>query len=464
MIITYGPVTFQQVRTVEMAMRRVPDPSGLDELYREVTLGFFSVWSPFATASNARNAAAAPFDPLGLTINTLKSVLTRDRQQLAVKTGDGFTVFQAPLAAPVGGVLPCDPSGGPYVEDCRVTAVEGDVTAIVYLRLRFAYNDSNNDCTSHRWTVRSETDGESYLTTRFVEGRAIFRLDKMLATNPSTVPDQFRRVLFMPPPTGFIRKNVKAIATPDGAQLAYSYEDRQVRLSLGSKSPVTKIEGDATAGVDWPFSEIKGALKHAGKLWNGMWDYVKHGVSGDAATIFAGLIPTAKARAVCRVYGSVNPKADFTSLSNTAIAVCMDRFAPLQVAGRIFVVSCFVTQGVDNEAGPFVRAVMEFLPISDSIDALSALLHPDNVGAMLNKSQDIYHTDGQPLARQTQPDGSINDGNPPLPKSNNSRGLWASFLVAQALIPPGQKAGTVGLPPAPPVDGQPPRQDEGQLA
>jgi hypothetical protein len=456
MHLTYNGVELKIERTAEFHVRRVTDRTGLDTLYREITVGMVCVLNPRALATTALRLDG---DLMGVTLNRLvlggfKQTLMEARKRLVLEVGPN-QVFVAPADDAQGKPMPEDPSGGPHPEDCRVLDIMGEKSAILLYRIRFAVSEAETYVLSNRWAMSSYV-GENQLAVRVVEGRAHLRLDWMNgpANDPRVVPDQFRKAFSHACPEGFIRKNVRVVANPTGDTLDYRFEDHQQWLNLGRVSPAIRIEGYATAGVDTPVKDLKGVVNtFAGNLWDalkgaatlnpsGIFD----GMVGTLASAWRNLVPNQKANCIVRVFGS--PEADKAELANLAIQVAVDRFAPLALGRTLFVASCYVTQGLNNEDGPFVEVRMEFIPAS--LRALQALLNPALAPAMMNLDSDVDNAGALGNWSMLQ---SPAHGNPEFPAGNQSRGWWLSMLVTQAITD------DASLPPAPPADGQPPRKE-----
>jgi hypothetical protein len=462
MHLKYGPVDLAIEHTSEVSIRAVYSADGMDYLYDEVTVGMLCVWNPAATATNSTPPFTTP-DRLGVTLNNLKHTLMLPRQQLrlnlgAVNSTGGDRAFTAPLDGPNGMPLPCDPGGGPFPEECRILEVIGDKTAVVLYRIRFHTLDcTGNFVLSNRWRLTSDTDGESYLSTRVIEGRAVLRLDFALGQNPTVLIDQFRAAFVLSPPPGFIRKRVHVTATEDGRELLYQVIDRQQRLNLGIKSAAVKVSGYATMGVET-------AVKKAGFLFRGAAELASRAAHSEAgravigfglaalAGAWADMIPECKANAIVRVTGK--PKVDYTDLVKLAVQIALDRFGRAQLDRQLFVASAYLTQALDNEEAPFVELRMEFLRAG--ADVYQAIIDPvANAGGFMNLKAEIEGKDTTLASNSLRLSGEW--GNPPLPASNQTRGTWIGYLVSQAL----STACTVpAAPPAPPTESSPDRRKE----
>ena len=455
MQLTIGPVALQMVHTSDLSIKPHFDETGLDLLWHEVSGSAVCQWQPFATATATAPVAPAPGDLLGITTRNLRTVLMQPRQQITLTIG-ADRCFTSPLGGPfaVGPVLPCDPMGGPFIDEVQFLDIEGDYRATVLVRFRFAYNDDNHIVLSNRWTIRSQTDAESWLTTRIVTGKAVLRMDFLqLQDNanldPSIVPDQFRRAFILPCPNGFMRKRVEVVATPDGAQLGYTVVDKQMRLNLG-QTRITKLHGDVTVGVKFPLSNLGGAMLATLDMVNaGSW-------SVHQAQFWAGAYATPMAKIVVQVTGE--HLSDYATLASFAGQVALDRFAPIALGGQLLIVSSFLTQTFDAEQAPMVQLTIEALPLGPN--AIAAIRNPLKVSAMSNTAPIIL---AQPLGGEVQgppiatPDPAF--GNSTLPNSNNTRGSYHARLVSQILATrtvPGGNYVPVG---AVPADGIPRRPD-----
>ena len=456
MHLQYSAIDLQIERTAEFNLRATRDHSDLDYLATEVTIGMVCLWNPWSTTSNlpqqpqplfaggppvnAIPNALPPGDRLGVAIKTLYETLMTPRQSLKIWIG-GDLVFQVPQ--PVNGLVVggaprptsvSDPMGGPFPEDCRILEIKGDKTAIVYYRIRFYVTNCNRYCLSNRWRMESHTD-ETFTTTRIVHGRAKFRVDWL--QDQQITADQFRSALVVPMPDGFNRKRINVVATEDGSEVDYTVIDQQTQRNLGLNY-VVKVEGNATAGVEYPFKDAKSALMGAVKelksissalnVMGGMPDPSAIGMA--LAGMAINLMPTAKANVLVKMYGrhtapqNEPPNGMGQWMSNWAIRIALDRLSPLVLAvpvlGNIWpIASAYLTQDFGSDNSPYVELRMELLPMNMRL--IGALLNPATVGTLMNLDLSL------PFATTT----AIQNQSPPY--SGGTRGDYLVYMVTQAL-------------------------------
>ncbi len=469
-----GPVSLAPFEhSADVSIRPKLDDTGLDVLWYEVTASMVCVWSPFATATATAPVAPAPGDNLGVTVRNLRTVLMQPKQQITLTIGPD-RCFTSPLSGPfaVGPILPCDPMGGPFIDDVQILSIAGDKAATVLVRVRFAYNDDNHIVLSNRWTVRSATDATSWLTTRVTTGKAVLRMDFLQQQNnanldPTIVPDQFRNAFILPCPQGFMRKSVDVTATPDGAQLGYTVVDKQMRLNLGNGGSITKVRGDVTVGADFPFKLLQTAP--AGQMAAGLAGLTQ-GIFGSGAAGFAinqvqwwsGAFATPKAKVVVQVTGTHT--TNYADLAGFAAFVAADRLSPVGIGPpggpvQFLIVSNYMTETFDADGAPLVQVAMEVLPLG--ANAIAALMNPQNVSVLLNTTTDIGTTSlvGPALGGALAASANPAFGNPRLPSSQNTRGTYVAMMVSQVLAMGSVPAGNYVPVGGTPGDGVPVRAD-----
>ncbi len=464
----YYGIDLQIERTAEVSIEPVQDPlSGLDRLYQKVRLSMICVWNPAAT--NAATCvspplASNPANRLGVSINNLQQMLMTPQKLLVFSIGPD-RVFQVPATFLVNGnpvQAPCDPAGGPFPKSCRILAIHGDKTALVQYTIEFHVTDCVKVVLSNRWSVTSQT-GPQWLTTRVTEGRAVLSLDQLALNN--TVADAFRGNFSLYVPPGFIRTDVNVVATEDGREVMYRVVDRQANISLDPKWAIVKVEGNCTAGSDFPYpklTDLATGMGHAladdggggGGFWHrlgawgkglfvsansGMSSVISSGGLGLGAALAgqaAGLVPRQKGNAIVRVFGGANVAYD--NLAQIAVNIAYNCFAPAfnangpNGAPLAYEMSSYVTQVFDTQApGPVVQARLEVALLS--INALTAMrnarLLPMSFGYVLQRRDGGETYSNASGANPSFPNGSTLVA----PANNASRGTWTAFLVTQAL-------------------------------
>ena len=483
MHLNYNGVDLQLEHTADVSITPVMDSSGLDLLYQRITISMICVWNPWATASFAgatlvntgtNNTNAAPKtgrvgDRLGVSLANLRQVLLTPQQPLRVYLGDD-RVWDVPyrfvagseqagtgagtaqtmngIGLPAAGIetqFACDPGGGPFPEECRILEIVGDRTAIIQYRITFHVTDCNTYVLSNRWRTTSHT-GQDWLTTRITEGRAVLRLDKLLAFGYTA--DQFRSNFALGVPNGFIRKEVNVVATEDGRELYYRVVDKQLALNIPSGSSALKVEGHISTGGTWPLRTTMDALKAAGdaiaNTAKSAWNLVTLDVKGamQAALAACEAMPVPRAVAVVRVWGP--PGTDRANLASFAVNVVTDRLANSKLVGlKFFPISAFLTSNVSTDEAPMVEVQIEALV--SSLQVLASIWDPKTRLADLQKTDNnIQDNGGQGKTILTS---NITTVNPAFPQDSGTRGAWISMMVAQILNSP------CGLPnPVPPSD------------
>ena len=472
MHLNYNGVDLQIEHTSEVSITPVMDQSGLDLLYQRVTIGMVCVWNPFATASftgaslvntGTNNTNAAPKtgrvgDRVGVSLALLRQVLMTPQQPLRVYLGDDrvwdvpyqFTATanqpnaSAGPAQTLNGIgLPdpgietrfaCDPGGGPFPEECRILEIIGDKTAIVHYRITFHVTDCNTYVLSNRWRTTSHT-GPDWLTTRITEGRAVLRLDKLLAFGYSA--DQFRLNFVLGVPKGFIRKEVNVVATEDGRELYYRVVDKQLALNIPSGSSALKVEGHISTGGMWPFKSVMEGLQNLGdtigNAFNAAWSAATLDLKGaaNAAMKMFNSMPIPRAIGVVRVWGP--PGTDRELLSSFAVDVITDRLSKSKLIGGVFFpISAFLTTNVSTDEAPMAEVQIEALV--SSLQVLQAIWDPRTHLADLQKTDNVVLDQGgsgKPILTS-----DVTTVNPAFPADNGTRGTWISMMVSQILNAP----------------------------
>lgn len=179
----------------------------------------------------------------------VRDYLLIDRQFLQFSIG-GIVIVQAPKYRPDQPTVlfPCDSNQGPRPLYCQVTKITGTSSFFV----RFGIETWIDDCVTsgkmihaHRFSMSHDVDGDTWLTTRSVTGYLKFRPEWLEARDIK--PDQVVFPKWMHPlEPGFKRQNVKVQALPNGMELAYSFNDVEQTLPLGSLSPATKLSAEFT--------------------------------------------------------------------------------------------------------------------------------------------------------------------------------------------------------------------------
>ena len=498
MHVWYNGVNLQLERTSDVSITPVYDASGMDLLYRKITVTMICVWNPLATCSNAGGFVppgarvvnnlptkpninpipntAIPGDRLGLSLANLQEVLMTPQRPLRIwiaqdRVWDVPITFLDDGAADGLGPNPrqgqpnavfgdgnfiqaaCDPGGGPFPEDCKILQVIGDKSAIILYRITFHDSDCDTYVLSNRWRTTSEVNPD-WTTTRVTEGRAVLRTDKLLFDG--LVPDQFREELVIGVPNGFIRKSAHVTSTEDGREIYYRVVDRELNLNLGTNSGAIQIDGHVTTGAAVPWHGVLGGLtKVVGAGLGGIIDIAKLDFSS-LLNKAEGLLPIPRAMAVIRVTGPRS--ANRTILAQLAIAVAIDRLTPLFVfgVGRFFR-SAYLIQNVSTEAAPTMEVHLEVL--TGQLNMIQSLINPfANLPQTQKTANDVVDGAGATLLTD-----DIDFGNPRFPGNNQdvpaqnvgSRGWWVGMQVTQILKDPTGPCSGVQVLPGSDISGVP---------
>ena len=229
MILTYGGVSIQILKTHLIHAENVYDPTGLDYLWTKYTIDISGIINPQATSyvtiPDNPNPVALPGNAAALTIANIRDTLSLPRQVLTLADEAGNLLIQSPASAPVqalpappafkpgGGIVnnivqppipldcDCDGQGPKPLKPPEVFFVQGIGKTI---GVRFAISTTINDSIfwvgqggihtpktplgggqfqplppvilSNRWSIE-ETLDEGAFSTRTYKGHAIFRAD-----------------------------------------------------------------------------------------------------------------------------------------------------------------------------------------------------------------------------------------------------------------------------------------------
>ena len=480
----YNGVQLQLERTSAVDITPVMDASGMDFLYRKITVSMICVWNPLATCSNAGGFippgarlvnniptkptinpipnTALPGDRLGLSLANLQETLMVPQRPLRIwiaqdRVWDVPITFLDDAAAAGVGPIPrqgqpgavfgnanfiqaaCDPGGGPFPEDCKILQIIGDKSAIIQYRITFHDTDCDNYVLSNRWRVTSHVNAD-WTTTRVTEGRAVFRLDKL--TFDGFVADQFRQELVIGVPNGFIRKSVNVTATEDGREIHYQIVDRELHLNLGTNNAAIQVDGHVTTGAAVPYHTVfEATMAGAAAATNIALDVAKLDFYS-AMEKAAKILPRPRAMAVIRVTG---PKScNRVLLAQTAVAVAIDRLTPIFFGGaQYFFRSAYMIQNVSTESPPTMEIHLEVL--TGALNMLSSLINAMNIPNTQKTTNTIVNGAGATLLTD-----NITSGNPRFPGNNQlnpaqnvgSRGYWIGMAVTQIFKDPtGQCSG-----------------------
>jgi hypothetical protein len=287
-------VRLQIVKTNSITHEAVYDPSETDELYTHFTIDVNCVFNRFATASNQQR------DPNGFVLNPgddpmasvakLRQLLLTPRGNLNVSIG-GLSIVSVPRAFILAAQQPTkfDCKNGPKPVRCNVIGVHGTKSLIVnyvietWLQEADAYNAGA--LLSNRWELSQSVDQETWLTTKTVDGVAIFRSDVLRFDDAQA--DDFRSKFGHPLAPNMRRGNILIKQEADGLQLRYHFEDVEQVLNLIPRKGIIKCKASDEYGINWHnFGLPEFSLN--------TWTYARN---------VAAVLPTFRARRNVEVWG-----------------------------------------------------------------------------------------------------------------------------------------------------------------
>lgn len=175
-----------------------------------------------------------------------------------------------------------DAKNGPHPIDCKIAEFHGTKTLVitfkietfikecVYSKIPSADGSLVNAWTSpvlaHRWEM-SESFDELFLSTRVINGWAVFRSDGLL--NPfgpgfPLSPDDFRARMFHPIPDNFKRTHVDVAVSEDGLECRYQIVDEEQTLNISPTSGIAKMQVRYYRSVDWSITASPPSLPVGG--------------------------------------------------------------------------------------------------------------------------------------------------------------------------------------------------------
>lgn len=259
-------VELMLTRLRPFALRAVMSRSGQTYLYHHIRCSMDFVASPSATVP-------PPFlrDHRHPRVNTglwakesipyLRYLLLRPRQKLLITRGD-TVLLESPQRTIGGQEMPCDANGGPVPISCDFHTFIGDKTAlgtyVIETWISYSRGGANGQVPTvlaHEWDVSSRLDGDTYLTTRTIQGNIVLRRDLMeirrIGNTVGLRPQDFVPSLFHPPVDGYRRTGVDVRYSSDGTSLDYTIVDEQQTWGVLANRGIIKIEGWQEQTVDW---------------------------------------------------------------------------------------------------------------------------------------------------------------------------------------------------------------------
>jgi hypothetical protein len=262
-------------------------------------------------------------------------------------TAAGVVILETPTL--IGnGRMPCDCTGGPFIEVVGVPLMVGLRHWVVTLHIKADVRDYVSDNTdkncvlSNLWVGTEDVDFRRRSIRRFA-GRAILRADvmRMHQNTPGGInANLFRDLYVFPCPDHYQRQNVHVQLSEDGTILDWSFEDAMRGYDLGAGSPILDIEcfrtGYITAG-----SPLKGTVDAARSTGLGIIGDLLSPIAnvgrilntpGRAFVNTVENLPKAYINCRCDLTGDRN--ADLGKLSAIALGVVMNQIG-LNVAALL---------------------------------------------------------------------------------------------------------------------------------
>lgn len=249
----YNGILLTDVLTEGYECEEVRTEDGAQKLATRHVIKVLALFNPqfnsfvFASATTVQRQARSD---VGGSIVIVRDRLMEDRKFLQWAIGGTIVVSAPNLKAP-SVAYASDNMLGPKPLYCQVTQITGTSNCYV----RFGIEVWTDDCTSangnviqsHRYSMSHDVDGDTWLTSRMVQGYVKYRPDLLADRNQS--PDQILSPsLFHPVPPGFKRQQVKVQVNPNGMELAYSFIDTEQVLPLGSLSPALRLQAEFSVG------------------------------------------------------------------------------------------------------------------------------------------------------------------------------------------------------------------------
>lgn len=512
MILTYGGVQIQILKTHLIHTEDIYDPTGLDYLWTRYVIDVSGIVNPAATSYVTVPGNASPLPAAGapavVTIANIRDTLSLPRQQLTLTDEAGNTLIQSPTSAPVpapvfkpgGGIInnivqppvpldcDCDGQGPKPLKPPEVFFVQGTGKTI---GVRFSISTTINDSIfwvgeggltllghaapkppvilSNRWSVEERLD-EGAFSTRVYKGRALFRADLLRAilaplvpadsppvpnTNRLAIPDDFRSYwagFYVP--NGFQRRQVWVQQDPSGFAVDYQVTDLQLPVSiLPTERRAYKIEATRRTGISRPRTDED--IRY--------WGQEGPSIAGNYATaigdIFSLKTYVNPGEAISRQFtqGLALMVSHLPRVNDEIVITVYGQPGSNRQALAKLCYKVLVNAGELNEAAGFGAHGV----IADLQQDLLGKWVRLTVVRKLGPVNSLYQVGGNPnnmvanLLSVVQADDGIPGVTsstagvqPPFPNDGNTRGTALEALVAQALMYPYNEA------PQPPGDQQ----------
>lgn len=342
-VIQYGSVILDVTRVNSATRKTILSDDGVDRLYVEHTINVDTILNPEATSYASLgghdgqfpipgNAFAARTDKV---ITDYLSVPRRPLKMYGIENnGQRVVYLESPPLSPSGN-LPSDAKNGPIVLVNTIKEIFGAKTWLLNLTIQTWISgcyDKTTPIISNRWDRHVSID-ENFRATSTTRGVAVFDVGRLWKAGQS--PDDYRSVLFFPPPDNFSRVGINVTVSSDNTRAEYTVVDAENDKNLGVNSPATKLSLNVT---NWMNQGSAGhaVAQSAPSLWQTGWSIASAGfrldtwgaanaAMGSTTTIAGNMqreLPRYHAHAKCRAEGPrTSSRRD---LANLAIALCFN--------------------------------------------------------------------------------------------------------------------------------------------
>ncbi len=273
----YNGVEIQIQSVVVFDLRDVYTDDHTEYLYTHIVIEVMG-WVSTATTSYRRDNTTGVLTQAdgfnsGVTITSIRHALSQPRKSLTYQLGPDQVLISPQIFNLVqnGQVISqvqakADCNNGPHPDVLAIESFHSPKLLQVsfkvetYIRecINSGKDDDGNDVfvspiLAHRWTM-SETIDDLYLTTRTIQGWAIFRADVLL--NPGDArfplsPDDFRTRLFHSVRQNYKRTSIDVEVSEDGLECRYTIVDEEQVLNISPNSGIAKVECEFSRAYDW---------------------------------------------------------------------------------------------------------------------------------------------------------------------------------------------------------------------
>lgn len=326
--LTYAGIPLGDLRVLDYRADVLTEGEGKTYLGTRYTLSVRGTYNPRTVAwtQSLHNPPVAVVGTLAPTTEVaLRHVLSQPRQALVYQVGSQEVLRSPPYVDPVAPVetFGGDIENGPWPVVRRIDTRHGAVKTFV---VDFTVTTTLNECNrfyespsallSHRWQETHTLD-QDYFETRVIQGRAIFRADRLRWLDAQA--DDYRAWLLNACPIDFKRAQLEVRQSDDGRILEYQITDRMRPLNIsrhGWAANVTRIEAYEIQTVGQAGLEDT-ALNTAGIFVGGLDSFM------DIVSVARKALPTTTVTVVVRVWG--NRYSNRQQLAWAAITVAKAR-------------------------------------------------------------------------------------------------------------------------------------------